>query len=90
VLLAALGADAMPMIPGEFRKFVLDEIAESARVIRVAGIEAQQPRATCRHRRLPRGMRPHPLEPATRSCGKLAAFAAGALCGGQFSLRRSR
>jgi tripartite-type tricarboxylate transporter receptor subunit TctC len=39
--LTALGADAMPMTPAEFRKFVHDEIAESAKVIKAAGIVAQ-------------------------------------------------
>ena len=39
--LAALGADAMPMTPAEFRKFVQEEIAESAKVIKAAGIVVQ-------------------------------------------------
>jgi len=39
--LTALGADAMPMSPAEFRKFTRDEIAGSARVIKAAGITAQ-------------------------------------------------
>jgi tripartite-type tricarboxylate transporter receptor subunit TctC len=39
--LTALGADAMPMTPAEFRKFVHDEIGESAKVIKAAGIVAQ-------------------------------------------------
>jgi tripartite-type tricarboxylate transporter receptor subunit TctC len=39
--LAALGADAMPMTPAEFRKFVQEEIVESAKVIKAAGIVAQ-------------------------------------------------
>jgi tripartite-type tricarboxylate transporter receptor subunit TctC len=39
--LAALGADAMPMTPGEFRKFVQEEIVESAKVIKAAGIVVQ-------------------------------------------------
>jgi tripartite-type tricarboxylate transporter receptor subunit TctC len=39
--LAALGADPMPMTPGEFRKFVQDEIAESGKVIKAAGIAVQ-------------------------------------------------
>ena len=39
--LAALGADAMPMAPAEFRKFVQEEIGESAKVIKAAGIVAQ-------------------------------------------------
>jgi tripartite-type tricarboxylate transporter receptor subunit TctC len=39
--LATLGAEAMPMTPSEFRKFVLGEIDESAKVIKAAGIKAQ-------------------------------------------------
>jgi tripartite-type tricarboxylate transporter receptor subunit TctC len=39
--LAALGAEAMPMTPAEFRKFVHDEIDESAKVIKAAGIRVQ-------------------------------------------------
>ena len=39
--LAALGADAMPMSVADFRKFTRDEITESARVIKAAGITAQ-------------------------------------------------
>jgi len=39
--LAALGADAMPMTPGEFRKFVQEEISESGKVIKAAGIVVQ-------------------------------------------------
>ena len=39
--LAALGADAMPMTPGEFRRFVHEEISESAKVIKAAGIVVQ-------------------------------------------------
>ena len=39
--LAALGADAMPMTPGEFRTFVREEIGESAKVIKAAGIVVQ-------------------------------------------------
>ena len=39
--LAALGADAMPMAPAEFRKFVQGEIGESGKVIRAAGIIVQ-------------------------------------------------
>jgi len=39
--LAALGADAMPMTPAEFRKFVQDEIGESGKVIKAAGIAIQ-------------------------------------------------
>jgi len=39
--LAALGADAMPMTPGEFRRFVQQEIADSGKVIKAAGIVGQ-------------------------------------------------
>jgi tripartite-type tricarboxylate transporter receptor subunit TctC len=39
--LAGLGAEAMPMTPAEFRKFVHDEIGESAKVIKAAGIKVQ-------------------------------------------------
>ena len=39
--LAALGADAMPMTPSEFKKFVQDEIADSGKVIKAAGIAVQ-------------------------------------------------
>lgn len=39
--LANLGAEAMPMTPGEFKKFVQTEIEESAKVIKAAGIKAQ-------------------------------------------------
>lgn len=39
--LASLGAEAMPMTPAEFKKFVDEEIAESAKVIKAAGIKAQ-------------------------------------------------
>jgi len=39
--LAALGAEAMPMTPAEFRKFVRDEIDDAAKVIKAAGIKAQ-------------------------------------------------
>jgi tripartite-type tricarboxylate transporter receptor subunit TctC len=39
--LAALGAEAMPMTPAEFHKFVRDEIEDSAKVIKAAGIKAQ-------------------------------------------------
>jgi tripartite-type tricarboxylate transporter receptor subunit TctC len=31
----------MPMTPAEFRKFVRDEIGESAKVIKAAGIKVQ-------------------------------------------------
>jgi tripartite-type tricarboxylate transporter receptor subunit TctC len=40
--LATLGAEAMPMTPAEFHKFVQAEIDESAKVIKAAGIKAQQ------------------------------------------------
>jgi tripartite-type tricarboxylate transporter receptor subunit TctC len=39
--LAALGAEAMPMTPAEFHKFVRDEIDDSAKVIKAAGIKVQ-------------------------------------------------
>jgi tripartite-type tricarboxylate transporter receptor subunit TctC len=39
--LANLGAEAMPMTQAEFRKFVRDEIDESAKVIKAAGIKVQ-------------------------------------------------
>jgi tripartite-type tricarboxylate transporter receptor subunit TctC len=39
--LAALGAEAMPMTPAEFRKFVRDEIDAAAKVIKTAGIKVQ-------------------------------------------------
>jgi tripartite-type tricarboxylate transporter receptor subunit TctC len=39
--LAALGAEAMPMSAGEFRKFVRNEIDDSAKVIKAAGIKVQ-------------------------------------------------
>lgn len=39
--LAALGAEPMVMTPAEFRKFVRDEIDESAKVVKAAGIKAQ-------------------------------------------------
>ena len=38
--MAALGAEAMPMTPAEFRKFMREEIAESAKVVKAAGIKA--------------------------------------------------
>ena len=38
---AALGAEPMPMTPPEFKHFVDTEIAESAKVIKAAGIKAQ-------------------------------------------------
>jgi tripartite-type tricarboxylate transporter receptor subunit TctC len=39
--LANLGAEAMPMTPAEFKKFVQTEIDDSAKVIKAAGIKAQ-------------------------------------------------
>jgi tripartite-type tricarboxylate transporter receptor subunit TctC len=39
--LAGLGAEAMPMTPAEFRKFVHDEIGDSAKVIKASGIKVQ-------------------------------------------------
>ena len=39
--LSALGADAMPMAPAEFRKFVQEEIGESGKVVKAAGIVVQ-------------------------------------------------
>ena len=39
--LAALGSEAMPMTPAEFRKFVRDEIDDAAKVIKAAGIKVQ-------------------------------------------------
>ena len=38
---ANLGAEAMPMSPAEFRKFVQGEIDDSAKVIKAAGIKVQ-------------------------------------------------
>ena len=38
---AALGAEPMPMSPAEFKQFVESEIADSAKVIKAAGIKAQ-------------------------------------------------
>jgi tripartite-type tricarboxylate transporter receptor subunit TctC len=38
---AALGAESMPMTPSEFKHFVDTEIAESAKVVKAAGIKAQ-------------------------------------------------
>ena len=38
---AALGAEPMPMTPPEFKHFVDTEIAESAKVVKAAGIKAQ-------------------------------------------------
>jgi tripartite-type tricarboxylate transporter receptor subunit TctC len=39
--LTALGAEAMTMSPADFHKFTRDEIVESGRVIKAAGITAQ-------------------------------------------------
>jgi tripartite-type tricarboxylate transporter receptor subunit TctC len=39
--LAALGAEAMVMSPAEFRKFMRDEIDDSAKVVKAAGIKVQ-------------------------------------------------
>ena len=39
--LTALGAEAMPMTPAEFRKFVQDEIADSGKVVKAAGIRIE-------------------------------------------------
>ena len=39
--MTALGAEAMPMTPAEFRKFMREELAESAKVVKAAGIKAQ-------------------------------------------------
>jgi tripartite-type tricarboxylate transporter receptor subunit TctC len=39
--LTALGAEAMPMTPAEFRKFVRDEIADSGKVVKAAGIRIE-------------------------------------------------
>jgi tripartite-type tricarboxylate transporter receptor subunit TctC len=38
--MAALGAEAMPMTPAEFRKFMREELVESAKVVKAAGIKA--------------------------------------------------
>jgi tripartite-type tricarboxylate transporter receptor subunit TctC len=38
---AALGAEQMPMTPSEFKQFVDGEIADSAKVVKAAGIKAQ-------------------------------------------------
>jgi tripartite-type tricarboxylate transporter receptor subunit TctC len=38
---AALGAEPMPMTPAEFKQFVDSEIAESAKVVKAAGIKVQ-------------------------------------------------
>ena len=39
--LAALGAEPMVMTPAEFKKFMRDEIEDSAKVVKAAGIKAQ-------------------------------------------------
>ena len=39
--LAALGAEAMVMTPAEFRKFMREEIEDSAKVVKAAGIKVQ-------------------------------------------------
>src|SRR5262245_13727121 len=39
--LAALGAEPMVMTPSEFRKFMRDEMDDSAKVVKAAGIKAQ-------------------------------------------------
>ena len=39
--LAALGAEPMPMTPAEFDRFVADEIEDSGKVIKAAGIKVQ-------------------------------------------------
>jgi tripartite-type tricarboxylate transporter receptor subunit TctC len=39
--LAALGAEPMTMTPAEFRKFMRDEMDDSAKVVKAAGIKAQ-------------------------------------------------
>lgn len=39
--LAALGAEPMVMTPAEFRKFMRDEIEDSAKVVKAAGIKVQ-------------------------------------------------
>jgi tripartite-type tricarboxylate transporter receptor subunit TctC len=39
--LAALGAEAMPMTPAEFSRFVRDEIDDAAKIIKAAGIRVQ-------------------------------------------------
>ena len=38
---AALGAEPMLMTPSEFRKFMRDEMEDSAKVVKAAGIKAQ-------------------------------------------------
>jgi tripartite-type tricarboxylate transporter receptor subunit TctC len=39
--MASLGAEAMPMTPAEFRKFMREELVESAKVVKAAGIKLQ-------------------------------------------------
>ncbi len=39
--MAALGAEAMPMTPAEFRKFMREELVESAKVVKAGGIKLQ-------------------------------------------------
>jgi tripartite-type tricarboxylate transporter receptor subunit TctC len=39
--LAALGAEPMTMSPADFRKFMRDEMDDSAKVVKAAGIKAQ-------------------------------------------------
>jgi len=39
--LAGLGAEPMVMTPAEFRKLMRDEMDESAKVVKAAGIKAQ-------------------------------------------------
>ena len=39
--LAALGAEPMLMTPAEFRKFMRDEMDDSAKVVKAAGIKVQ-------------------------------------------------
>ena len=40
--LANLGAEAMPMTPAQFKSFIKKEIDESAKIVKAAGIKAQQ------------------------------------------------
>ena len=40
--LANLGAEAMPMTPAQFKSFIVKEVDESAKVVKAAGIKAQQ------------------------------------------------
>ncbi len=39
--MAALGAEAMPMSPAEFDKFMRSEMDEAAKVVKAAGIKVQ-------------------------------------------------